>query len=49
MKHATYEKLDKLRGEVGREYGKLVQKLLAAAFLETDVQKLVERSTQEYP
>ncbi len=46
MKHATWEKLEQLRAEVGREYGKLVQKLLAAAFLETDVQKLVERSTQ---
>lgn len=46
MKHVTHEKLEQLRAEVGREYGKLVQKLLAAAFLETDVQKLVERSTQ---
>jgi hypothetical protein len=35
-----------MRAEVGREYGKLVQKLLAIAFLETDVKKLVERSTQ---
>ena len=46
MKYQTHEKLERLRGEVGREYGKLVQKLLAVAFLETDVQKLVERSTQ---
>ena len=46
MKHETHAKLERLRAEVGREYGKLVQKLLAVAFLETDVQKLVERSTQ---
>jgi hypothetical protein len=46
VKHETYTKLERLRAEVGREYGKLVQKLLAVAFLETDVQKLVERSTQ---
>ena len=46
MKHETHAKLERLRAETGREYGTLVQKLLAAAFLETDVQKLVERSTQ---
>ncbi len=46
MKHETHAKLARLRAEVGRDYGKLVQKLLAVAFLETDVQKLVERSTQ---
>jgi len=46
VKHVTEEKLAKLRAEVDREYGKLVQKLLAAAFLETGVEKLVERSTQ---
>ena len=46
MKHETEQKLERLRAETGREYGKLVQKLLALAFLETDVQKLVERSTQ---
>lgn len=46
MKLETHEKLERLRDEVGREYGKLVQKLLAVAFLETDVQRLVERSTQ---
>ena len=46
MKHETHAKLERLRAEVGREYGKLVQKLLAIAFLETEVQKLVERSTQ---
>ena len=46
MKHETHAKLERLRAEAGREYGKLVQKLLAVAFLETDVQKLVERSTQ---
>jgi hypothetical protein len=46
VKHETHEKLERLRAEVGREYGKLVQKLLAIAFLETDAQRLVERSTQ---
>jgi hypothetical protein len=46
VKHETHGKLARLRTEVGREYGKLVQKLLAVAFLETDVEKLVERSTQ---
>ena len=46
MKQQTHETLERLRDAVGREYGKLVQKLLAIAFLETDVQKLVERSTQ---
>lgn len=46
MKYQTHLNLERLRTEVGREYGKLVQKLLAIAFLETDVEKLVERSTQ---
>ena len=46
MKHEAYEKLELLRADVGREYGKLVQKLLAIAFLETGADKLVERSTQ---
>jgi hypothetical protein len=46
VKHETHGKLARLRAETGREYGKLVQKLLAVAFLETDDQKLVERSTQ---
>jgi len=46
VKHETHGKLERLRAEVGLEYGKLVQKLLAVTFLETDVQKLVERSTQ---
>jgi hypothetical protein len=46
MRQETHQKLEKLRNEVGREYGKLVQKLLAVTFLETDALKLVERSTQ---
>ncbi len=46
MKHETRDKLALLRKEAGREYGKLVQKLLAVTFLETEVQRLVERSTQ---
>ena len=45
MKHVTEEKLAKLRAEVDREYGKLVQKLLAAAFLETGVEKLFSGPT----
>jgi len=46
MKRNTYEKLALLSSETDKEFGKLVQKLLAAAFLETDVQKLVERAIQ---
>lgn len=46
MKRNTYEKLALLSSETDKEYGKLVQKLLAVAFLETDVKKLVERSIQ---
>lgn len=46
MRRETLIQLERLRAETGREYGKLVQKLLAAAFLETGVDRLVERSTQ---
>ena len=46
MKRATHENLDRLRGHVDKEYGKLVQKLLAVALLEADAKNLVERSTQ---
>lgn len=46
MKRATHATLDRLRADTGLEYGKLIQKLLAAAFLETGVDRLVERGTQ---
>jgi hypothetical protein len=46
VRRETLTRLERLRDETGREHGKLVQKLLAAAFLETGVDKLVERSTQ---
>jgi hypothetical protein len=35
-----------LREKTGKEYGKLIQKLLAIAVLETGVERLVERSIQ---
>jgi hypothetical protein len=46
MKRATHENLDRLRGHVDKEYGKLVQKLLAVALLEADAKRLVDRCTQ---
>ena len=46
MKPHTYAKLADLREQTGMEYGKLMQKLLAIALLETDVESLVERSIQ---
>jgi len=46
MKTATHEQLRRLGTETGKEYGKLVQKLLAIAFLEEGVDELIERSTQ---
>lgn len=38
--------LRQLADERGKEYGKLVQKLLACALLDADAQELYERSTQ---
>lgn len=46
MQHETHAALADIRSKVGKEYGKLVQKLLAASFLDSQVEKLVERSTQ---
>ena len=46
MKPQTHAKLIELREKTGKEYGKLVQKLLAIALLETEVERLVERSIQ---
>ena len=46
MKPQTYARLTELREKTDKEYGKLVQKLLAVALLETGVESLVERSTQ---
>ena len=46
MTPQTYAKLAELRAKTGKEYGKLIQKLLAIALLETEVERLVERSIQ---
>lgn len=46
MKLEDRDLLRKLAEERGKEYGKLVQKLLALALLELDVRELYERSTQ---
>lgn len=46
MNPHTYELLTELRERTGREYGKLVQKLLAIAFLESGVDELVDRCVQ---
>jgi len=42
----THRYLEDIRGKTGKEYGKLLQKLLAIAFLETGVEQLVDRCTQ---
>ena len=46
MNPNTHRRLKEIRGETGREYGKLIQKLLAIAFLESGVDSLTERSVQ---
>ena len=46
MSPQTYRLLQELREKTGKEYGKLVQKLLAIALLESGVERLVDRSTQ---
>jgi len=46
MNPATFRRLEELRAKTDKEFGKLVQKLLAIAFLETDAESLVERSIQ---
>ena len=46
MKPHTHHLLSELREKTGKEYGKLVQKLLAIALLESHVDELVDRCTQ---
>ena len=46
MRPQTYRLLTDLREKTGKEYGKLVQKLLAIAFLESGVDELVDRCVQ---
>ena len=46
MNPATYRRLMEMRDKTDKEYGKLVQKILAIAFLETGAENLVERSIQ---
>ncbi len=46
MKLEVHERLSGLSASAGKEYGKLVQKLLAIAFLEAGAESLTDRSTQ---
>ena len=46
MKHEVYRRLNELSEVSGKEYGKLVQKLLAIAFCNAGAVRLIERSTQ---
>jgi hypothetical protein len=46
MKHEVYRRLSELSEASDKEYGKLVQKLLAIAFCKAGAIRLVERSTQ---
>ncbi len=46
MKHEVYRRLSELSQESDKEYGKLVQKLLAIAFCKAGAIRLVERSIQ---
>jgi hypothetical protein len=46
MKHDVYRRLTELAEVSEKEYGKLVQKLLAIAFCKAGVIRLIERSTQ---
>lgn len=46
MKRLVHEKLRSLSDAKGKEYGKLVQKLLAIAFLDAGADDLTERSIQ---
>lgn len=46
MKIATRNRLDELSNMAGKEYGKLVQKLLAIALLEAGAERLVESAIQ---
>lgn len=46
MKHEVYRRLSELSEASDKEYGKLIQKLLAIAFCKAGAIRLVERSTQ---
>lgn len=46
MKHATHATLRELSAATGKEYGKLVQKLLAIAFLDAGADDLTDRCVQ---
>jgi hypothetical protein len=46
MKMDTRDRLKRLGESSGKEYGKLVQKLLGIAFLESGVERVTERSIQ---
>ena len=46
MKYDVYQHLKKLWQESDKEYGKLIQKLLAIAFCKAGAVRLIERSTQ---
>ena len=46
MKYEVHRRLEDLSQESDKEYGKLIQKLLAIAFCKAGVVRLVERSTQ---
>jgi len=46
MKPDVHRRLTELSQTAGKEYGKLVQKLLAIAFLDAGAESLTERSTQ---
>lgn len=46
MKHEVYRRLSELSEVSDKEYGKLIQKLLAIAFCKAGAVRLIERSTQ---
>ena len=46
MKHEVHRRLMELSQESDKEYGKLIQKLLAIAFCKAGAVRLIERSTQ---
>ena len=46
MKHEVYRRLRELSQESDKEYGKLIQKLLAIAFCKAGATRLIERSIQ---
>ncbi len=46
MKLEVHQRLSELSAAAGKEYGKLVQKLLAIALLDAGAESLTDRSTQ---